>query len=403
MLQEEHFFLTSLRMEICGRKSTQAMLEAVSIYINSTEFAASLQQVASNLEELTDIFCAVRQGVEPDFFYNNFRPWIQGADQGAKSPPWQCEGTNLILQPSGPSAGQSAMMQSFDAFLGIQHPHNAHSPESGCAYINSALNPHQDSRPAPSSTQACLSHATAPECPVMSKRRKATVVREHDDALDTSFNARMRAYMPKEHQEYLLWLARHTPFRQEPSLIHRRTACPVEVKVAYNAAVSAMERWRNAHIQIVTRYVILPARRKQCFEARTQFNRQAKINRAHCSQAEPQIVKQVVRGTGGTSLVPLLKVYRENTKKAIMQGQSHTIGANAQTAHNWSDEKLTRQSWCPSHTDTMWLFSLLPNTCRAIPSSFLPSLRSVWTVVLALLLLDVSLATPCLDPSQMDR
>ena len=320
MLQEEHFFLTSLRMEICGRKSTQAMLEAVSIYINSTEFAASLQQVASNLEELTDIFCAVRQGVEPDFFYNNFRPWIQGADQGAKSPPWQCEGTNLILQPSGPSAGQSAMMQSFDAFLGIQHPHNAHSPESGCAYINSALNPHQDSRPAPSSTQACLSHATAPECPVMSKRRKATVVREHDDALDTSFNARMRAYMPKEHQEYLLWLARHTPFRQEPSLIHRRTACPVEVKVAYNAAVSAMERWRNAHIQIVTRYVILPARRKQCFEARTQFNRQAKINRAHCSQAEPQIVKQVVRGTGGTSLVPLLKVYRENTKKAIMQG-----------------------------------------------------------------------------------
>ena len=43
--------------------------------------------------------------------------WIQGADQGPQSPSWLYEGVDgsgLVLQPSGPSAGQSALMHSFD-------------------------------------------------------------------------------------------------------------------------------------------------------------------------------------------------------------------------------------------------------------------------------------------------
>ncbi len=43
--------------------------------------------------------------------------WIQGADQGTDSPRWFYEGVDgvgLMLQPSGPSAAQSALMHSFD-------------------------------------------------------------------------------------------------------------------------------------------------------------------------------------------------------------------------------------------------------------------------------------------------
>lgn len=43
--------------------------------------------------------------------------WIQGADQGDESPSWFYEGVDdvgLMLQPSGPSAGQSALMHAFD-------------------------------------------------------------------------------------------------------------------------------------------------------------------------------------------------------------------------------------------------------------------------------------------------
>lgn len=78
--QEEHFFLTSLKMEICGKTSVQAMLDVVmSRYedAETTKLLYSLRKIASNLDELTKIFCDVRHGIKPEFFYNEFRPVSQ--------------------------------------------------------------------------------------------------------------------------------------------------------------------------------------------------------------------------------------------------------------------------------------------------------------------------------------
>lgn len=79
--QEEHFFLTSLRMEICGRASTKAMLEMSQSRSKRSDgdddhrqLVENVRTIARNLDELTDIFCAVREGLTPDFFYNDFRP-----------------------------------------------------------------------------------------------------------------------------------------------------------------------------------------------------------------------------------------------------------------------------------------------------------------------------------------
>ena len=319
--QEAHFFLTSLRMEIQGRVSVIAMLRSLPQVLSKdvsdesdavTDAVSTFHTIAENLTELTDTFCAVRDELTADFFYNSFRPWIQGADQGVGSPPWLYEGAGLVFQPSGPSAGQSAMMQCFDVFLGIKHPHKSYAPGSGCAYVNTALDPHRDIREGGTTPGSCpfagnkglkkqsLGDCRASahcfnhieqctndpgQCATMSAASNFQKGRPSVSEVDTSFNARMRTYMPGEYQEFLLWLQEHAASLRSRMLWESNFV----VLEAHNSAVSAMEQWRNAHIQIVTQYVIIPARQKQMAE---------------------------VRGTGGTSLIPLLKTYRSNTADA---------------------------------------------------------------------------------------
>jgi len=319
--QEAHFFLTSLRMEIQGRVSVNAMLRGLPLVLSKDnsdgsdavpDAVSTFNTITQNLAELTGTFCAVRDELTADFFYNSFRPWIQGADQGVNSPPWLYEGTGLVFQPSGPSAGQSAMMQCFDVFLGIKHPHKSYAPGSGCAYVNAALDPHRDVREgattlgscpfapkkglkkeSPDSCRVsahCFNHIgqctnDPRQCAAMSVASNFQKGRPSTSEVDTSFNARMRTYMPGQYQEFLLWLQKHATSLRSRMLQENNFA----VLEAHNSAVSAMEQWRNAHIQIVTQYVVIPARQKQMAE---------------------------VRGTGGTSLIPLLKTYRSNTADA---------------------------------------------------------------------------------------
>lgn len=112
--------------------------------------------------------------------------------------------------------------------------------------------------------------------------------------LDTSFIVRMRKYIPGNHQQFLLHLA-HSTIR--PYVAASRDPA---VRRAYNDCVWAIKRFRDTHIKIVTLYVIHPARSKVLVKA-------------------PEAESAPVRGTGGTSLVPLLKAYRNNTISTIFE------------------------------------------------------------------------------------
>ena len=112
--------------------------------------------------------------------------------------------------------------------------------------------------------------------------------------LDTSFIVRMRKYIPGNHQQFLLHLA-HSTIRPYVSASH-----DPGVRRAYNDCVWAIKRFRDTHIKIVTLYVIHPARSKVLVKA-------------------PEMESAPVRGTGGTSLVPLLKAYRNNTADTMFE------------------------------------------------------------------------------------
>ena len=88
---------------------------------------------------------------------------------------------------------------------------------------------------------------------------------------------------------------------------YRRHVCS-ELTSAYDASVLAMKRWRDGHIIIVTQYVIVPAR---AVNGANEPGRRVHIDTTTGESVEREALP--VRGTGGTSLVPLLKIYRNNT------------------------------------------------------------------------------------------
>jgi indoleamine 2,3-dioxygenase len=75
---------------------------------------------------------------------------------------------------------------------------------------------------------------------------------------------------------------------------------------AYNSAIAMLTAFRDKHIQIVTRYIILPSR------ASLPNNEKLGVfNLAVGSQGSESLG---LHGTGGTKLMPFLKQTRDETK-----------------------------------------------------------------------------------------
>lgn len=85
------------------------------------------------------------------------------------------------------------------------------------------------------------------------------------------------------------------------------------LKEAYNAAVLALSTFRDIHIQMVSRYIIMPARSNAPADQRLKINLATASTHLKClSDTTPN----GLFGTGGTNLIPFLKQTRDATKFA---------------------------------------------------------------------------------------
>ena len=225
------------------------------------------------------------------------------------------------------------------AFLDVLHPHSKPNLGGGCTRFNAALDPNN---------AALADHPTILGCPFQ-KRHKSVVPLTPSDtpplsplaetfdlskslhflpsqvedavspapksAVDTSFNARMRSYMTEGQQNFLTWLREHSirPFvesLQSNSSSFAGYLSPTQKRAiieGYDSCLMALKGWRDAHILIVTQYVIIPARKPTSILSQIPPRHPGDVGKP-----------KVVRGTGGTSLVPLLKIYRDNTLRALL-------------------------------------------------------------------------------------
>jgi indoleamine 2,3-dioxygenase len=213
---EEEFYMTTARIELRGAELLNLM-QAILFDATSVEtdpnavqrITHALTRFAVVIPELRTILLDQRNKIDPDFFYHHIRSWIAGERSEIPEGKWIFEGMELdpTLQPPtelyGPSAAQSSLIQSLDAFLGVHH--------------------HSDNNP------------------------------------DKGYSERMRLSMPRRHRAFLEYLGDPEVSRPLRELV--MLTSDVGLMEAYNSSVLALKEFRDAHMIIVTLYVVGPSRR----------------------------------------------------------------------------------------------------------------------------------------------
>jgi len=257
---EKHFYLISLRIELEGSKAIAIIRECNDMLVdngilNVATLMDKLEELAQVIDGLHATLRRMRDGCDPDNFYNHIRPWFDGS--GVKPDGtlyWEFEtgGRHFDLNfPSGlagATAGQSSLFQALDIFLGVDG----------------------------------LTHAIG----------KGDGPKHGSDK--PSFLERMKPYMPFHHRRYLDGLA------AQPVKIRDfvKTTHNGELTAAYNRAVERLKEFRSEHIRIVTLYIIQPARRQAA-----QYR----------GGQEVQVV-----GTGGSDVLPALKGIRDGNGASVL-------------------------------------------------------------------------------------
>jgi indoleamine 2,3-dioxygenase len=260
---EEEFQLATTRIELRGGEALSLMINILNEgqSMAPSRLASLLHKITAVINDLTQLLLAVRQGCDPEVFYHDVRPWFGG--QTAERP-WVFEGLEnprelkKTTELSGTSAGQSPLIHALDVFLGVNSFSNLH----GISGIQSN-----------------------------------GVAQVLDKA--PTFLERMRSYMPLVHRAFL----RHISANPRPLRSLVMDSEHPEAIEAYNKAVRALKGFRDAHIRIVTLYILGPARR---------------------AQKQKEIIggpSEGVKGTGGTDLATFLKGVRDLTANTVISAE----------------------------------------------------------------------------------
>ncbi|KAF9039405.1 Indoleamine 2,3-dioxygenase [Rhodocollybia butyracea] len=310
---ESHFYLTSARIELIGVRALALMqstldelfvgdaiaVRRITKFLNQlgTSGSANSRGIIGEMEiELNNMSV----GCDPQVFYEQIRPWFRGIDvnnlkEGERR--WIFEGIEMderLEEPtelSGPSAGQSSIIHALDVFLGVEQFSHARTLTGRGS--DTASSEAEDARPDDTSSQP------------------------------SSFLSRMQLYMPDTTHHPLPLL--HPSLSSLSPFSAIATDDALALLSAYNAAVLALKKFRDAHIVIVARYIIAPASRAR----RAQEDHESRMEAGEVQQtrtaaeAKARVEKEAepeapLKGSGGTELAQFLKAVRDGTKDAVI-------------------------------------------------------------------------------------
>ncbi|KAK4574350.1 tryptophan 2,3- dioxygenase [Recurvomyces mirabilis] len=269
-IDESWFYLVSVAIEAQGGPLISTILEATRCaHEQKTAFVIiHLRQLAAGLTELGETLKRLHERCDPAFFYDKLRPYLAGgknmATSGLPHGVMFDDGTQdaEYVQLAGGSNAQSSLFQLFDIALGI-----AHQATSGTVEESSTANP-LNAKPEVDQADGLGAKQAEPD-----------------------YITDMRLYMPEGHRRFLRDFSRVAIVREfVASHPHQYT-----LMTAYKAAVAALVAFRDVHLQIVGRYIVLRSQRQKA-----------------ASQHAEGIAKDL-NGTGGTTLIPFLRQVRDET------------------------------------------------------------------------------------------
>ncbi|KAI1655498.1 Indoleamine 2,3-dioxygenase [Daldinia decipiens] len=298
-LDESWFYLVSVAIEARGGPIIPLMLTAVAAARqgDSATVTRCLHAFAERLDDLGELLRRMHESCDPGFFYRRIRTFLAGSKNMTEAglPHGVMydddSGKSEYVQYSGPSNAQSSLIQFFDIILGVEHRPTGEKPN-------------------PSSESEREGRSRAP---------KHNFIRD------------MRRYMPGPHARFLNDVGSVANIRE---FVESRVASDRPLSIAYDACLAMLRAFRDIHIAIVTRYIVLPSRENR---ARSRSRSPEAIrNRVNLATASKNEKHKKVKGTGGTALIPFLKQARDETgepsveawAKKFMGRQTKVSGQN---------------------------------------------------------------------------
>ncbi|KAI2778527.1 Indoleamine 2,3-dioxygenase [Daldinia loculata] len=298
-LDESWFYLVSVAIEARGGPIIPLMLTAVAAARqgDSATVIRCLHAFAERLDDLGELLRRMHESCDPGFFYRRIRTFLAGsknmAEAGLPHGVMYDDGSGKseYVQYSGPSNAQSSLIQFFDIILGVEHRPTGEKPN-------------------PSSESEREGRSRAP---------KHNFIRD------------MRRYMPGPHARFLNDVGAVANIRE---FVESRAASDRPLSIAYDACLAMLRAFRDIHIAIVTRYIVLPSRENRV-RSRSR-SPEAIRNRLNLATASKNEKHKKVKGTGGTALIPFLKQARDETgepsievwAKKFMSRQTKVSGQN---------------------------------------------------------------------------
>lgn len=295
-VDESWFYLVSTAIERQGAPCLTTGLDAIRAVRQDdpAEVIRNLQKLAEAISSIADTLSRMYEMCDPHIFYFRIRPFLAGwknmADAGLPDGVRYGNETEF-RQYAGGSNAQSSLIQALDIILSVHH------------------NPPGEHR----------QQKVSPSVPLHENPDKHT--RSIETPKKNNFIQQMRSYMPGKHREFLEALTEVAEIRE---YVVRNSERVPELVLSYDACLAMLRAFRDRHIQIVSRYIILQAQRQ---------NTGTGMRRHGLATAE-----KATRGTGGTALIPFLKQARDETGDAaagtwgrrLLQENRNMFPTNAQ-------------------------------------------------------------------------
>ncbi|KAI8868685.1 Indoleamine 2,3-dioxygenase [Ramicandelaber brevisporus] len=309
-IDESWFYLITTAIEAVGGKAVSAIVNAIDACNESdiSLVASNLESLFSTQEEINHLLRRMFDKCDPYVFYWKIRSYLAGWQNMAEAglplgliyegvdPPEDKDGRPVYRKYAGGSAAQTPIIQVLDIALGVEHFPTGMGPVSSTA--SPVLTPHQ----------------------------------RHN-----SFLMDMRNYMPGKHRQFLTDLAKVCKIRQfviencNPNAIASGDKVEERQRLlnAYNQCVLSLKKFRDIHVQIATRYIVIPARKGpsvgqgygtpiNATESGKQQPEQVVGLRDGGGLARHVSANAIVRGTGGTDLMAFLKQARDETTDTLL-------------------------------------------------------------------------------------
>ncbi|KAL1915628.1 uncharacterized protein VTP21DRAFT_6387 [Calcarisporiella thermophila] len=360
---ESWFYLVTTAIEATGAPALQAIVDAIDAANgeHTEKVINCLQEIREALVRMTETILRMYERCDPYFFYWKLRPYLAGwenmaeaglpygliyegitwkphengkEDGGENNPNGkQEEDEEAFLKRyrryAGGSAAQSALIHALDIALGVEHYPTGERPN----YPNKSPAPNDRYNALNDSTESKVTHGN-------------------------NFIERMRQYMPGPHRRFLERLRQVSNIRA----FVERSDCS-KLRAAYNECLQQLRVFRDKHVQMVTLYIVIQSRRgpsishggfaiahgteaakqnvapplptSDGLEADEQ-GKQSKSASQHnflypqtvlstsppSTQQPPSLARRlsasasIIRGTGGTNVIPFLQQARDETSEA---------------------------------------------------------------------------------------